>query len=366
MKFSVDKNIFQKSLQKVCPLAASKPTSIQVISNVMLSLKGDVLTLTTTDLEIEITVNITVKGENDGITSVPAKKTQLIVNHLKGDIIDIEANDRHYTEIRCGNADFTIAGLPADDFPSFDASTPIRVIKFNSGDFLRTLDQVSYGVSPDDSRKALHGILLSLEDNIFTAVTTDGKRLALVEKTIDGFDGENGDTIITIKTANELKRVSDKEEELVLEIGKDYIICSSGGTKITSKILEGSFPKFRNVIPNSFTKEIEITTDQFLSSLELVSLGLQNEENNYIQLKFHENKTDFSIPGGFATDSLPIEYEYEELTVSFNPQYIIEPFKHSPTDKMIIKANDGVQPIGIQNEEGFYYVIMPVRNKKKK
>lgn len=364
MKLNVNKDNFLKALQKVTNIIGTRST-LPVLGNVLLEAEAGKLTLTTTDLELRITTKIDAEIEVEGKTTIRAKKLLSLVSKFIGDKIYMNCNEKHHTEIKCGTSNFTLLGLPADDFPVPVAFSGVRRCKFKQNEFARIFDQISYAVSLDDSRKALHGILCSVKDNTFTAVATDGKRLALVERIPDDFSGSEGDVIIPLKSANEVKRLMEKEGDVIVEIGEKQALFSTNNLIVTTKLIEGNYPNYRQVIPAAFTKKVEVPTQQFIYKLELVATAL-SETNAFIKIEFDNNKLNFEAASteiGEGKDYIDIEYKDEKLAISFNPDFIADPFRHSDADKVVIKMNDGFNPIAIEGGDGFLYVMMPMRNK---
>ena len=174
MKLTVQKDNLLKGLQKVTNIIGSKST-LPVLANVMLEAENDRLILTTTDLEVRISTRIEAKVDEAGKTTIPAKRLITMVGRFFDDNVSIECDKKHHSEFVCGSANFKLLGLAADDFPLPVEFTPVRKLKFNEADFSRIVDQISYAVSLEDSRKVLHGIMVSVKDKTFTAVATDGK-----------------------------------------------------------------------------------------------------------------------------------------------------------------------------------------------
>ena len=259
-----------------------------------------------------------------------------------------------------------LLGLNPDDFPILTTFEVIRTIQMKQADLAELIEKISYAVSVEDSRKVLQGILLSVHEGKITAVATDGKRLALTEKMLDNVpEGSDGDIIITLKSAQELKRVMDKTSDVTMEIGEKQITFHLGDTTITSKLIEGVYPNYRQVIPASFKKNIGIQCDQFIYALELLSVTLADSTSPLVKLTFKDNQLRFDANSniGEGNESIAIEYEGEEMSASFNPHYLLDPFKHLPNDQMFLKINDVVSPIALETADGFLYVIMPMRNK---
>ncbi len=372
MKLKVNKQNLVKSLQKVSGIITTRST-LPVLANVLLEAKDNILTITSTDLELRISSTLKVEVEREGVTTLPVNKllstVTLLLKSKDDDDIILDCDlDKHYTDIECGVYKGTIVGLPSDDFPRSIDINPIRVFKLKEAEFAKIIEKISYAVSLDDSRQVLHGILLSVKENTFTTVATDGKRLALIEKIIDDYNGNDGDSILPLKSANELKKIMNKENngDVLIEFSENQAIFKTNNVTLTTKLIEGNYPNYRQVIPNSFSKEISLPTLNFRSCIELVSLSI-TDDKGFIEVTFDNNKILFNVPGATCSkDEMNIEYEDETLQVSFNPDYILDPFKHTDTDVMKMKVNDQLSPIGLEDGNGFLYIIMPIRNKNKK
>ena len=362
MKVNVKKDALLKALQKVSNIIGSR-TTLPVLANVLLEAENGKLTLTTTDLELRITTSIEAEVEAAGVTTLPAKRLLGLVSKFKGEKMMMESNDKHHTQISCGTANFMILGLTPEDFPlpvNFESN---RSLKLKQTDFAR----ISYAVSMDDSRKVLQGILLSVKEGNLTAVATDGKRLALVEKLLeDAGAGADGDVIITIKVANEVKRILEKEGEVVMEIGEKQVVFKLNDTIIYSKLIEGNYPNYRQVIPSGFNKKISVPTTDFIDALEIVSIPLYDASSSFVKITFTQNKLVFEANSnvGEGKEYINIEYaDQDDITLSFNPQLLSDPFKHIGVDSVMVKINDSFSPIALESGDGFLYVIMPMRNK---
>jgi DNA polymerase-3 subunit beta len=365
MKLTVKRESFIQAIQKVINIIGNRST-LPVLANILLEAKNNTLTLTTTDLEIRITNSIEAQVEREGKTTIPAKKLAALVSRFLADDVHLDCNENHHTTINCGTSVFKILGLSDEDFPpaaDFPADTHI---KFKEVDFKKMLDRISYAVSLDDTRKVLHGILCSVKENTVTAVATDGKRLALVEKVAEEFKSSEGDTIIPLKAANEVKRILENNEAIVhLEFGEKQACFRTDKVCLTTKLIEGNYPNYRQVIPVSFNKTLDIPSAMLLAKLELVSLAL-SDDSSYVILTFEEGKLNLQASSanvGEGSDYLEIDYNDAPINISFNPNFLADPLKHCDADKITVKLNDGFSPVALEASDGFLYVIMPMRNR---
>jgi DNA polymerase-3 subunit beta len=365
MKVSVKREQLMQAVQKVINIIGNRST-LPVLANILLEAQNNTLTLTSTDLEIRITNSIEAVIEREGKTTIPAKKLAALVSRFLGDDVTLDCNENHHTQITCGTSEFKLLGLSDEDFPPPTDFPSTTQIKFKEIDFKKMLDKISYAVSLDDTRKVLHGILCSVKENTVTAVATDGKRLALVEKVPEEFSGEEGDTIVPLKAANEVKRILDNKDGIVhLEFGEKQACFRTDKVCLTTKLIEGNYPNYRQVIPVSFNKTMDIPAPTLLAKLELVSLAL-SDDSSYVILTFENGKLQLQASStnvGEGSDYLDVDFNESRIDISFNPTFLADPLKHCDADKIKVKLNDGYSPVALEADDGFLYVIMPMRNR---
>jgi DNA polymerase-3 subunit beta len=365
MKFNIKKSNFIEGLQRVSSVIGSRST-LPILSNVMIEAASNSLILTTTDLEIRITTTIEATVETEGKTTLPAKTLLSIIRGLPSDTVDMESDQNHHMSIKSGASSYKLLGLASDDFPLPIQFTPVRSFSFKRRDISRMLERISYAASSDDSRKTLNGILFSVKENAFTVVATDGKRLALVEKVAENFSGEDGQAIVPSKSAIEVQRIfAGGDADVSIEFGENQASFSSEGTKLTTKLVEGNYPNYRQVIPTSFSRKVELPSAEFSSAMQRISLVV-SESSAYVLMTFTEGKINLKAASteiGEGLESVPVEYSGPDISASFNPLFVLAPFKHLDADKVTVQFNDGYNPVAMSCGDGFLYVIMPMRNK---
>ena len=169
-----------------------------------------------------------------------------------------------------------------EDFPGSGELVPVRTITFKGADLKRMLGQISYAITLNDSRKVLHGMLFSYRDGVVTMVATDSKRLAMTERAVENVAGGNGDCIIPLQAANEIKRQADPQDDVTLEIGDKMARFTTSDTVLTTKLIEGNYPNFRQVIPSTFTRIVpDVST--FLSRSKGRKSPLMNTPSSYVR-----------------------------------------------------------------------------------
>ena len=227
------------------------------------------------------------------------------------------------------------------------------------------IQRIAYAVSADDSRKVLTGILASFHDDaVMTMVGTDGKRMAMCDTTPESItQNANGDAIISLKSMQEAKKLLENGRTMTLKLGEKQCRFEIGDFVLTSRLIEGNYPNYRQVIPKSHKLEISLPVDAFLSKLETVSLVL-SENNAFVVLSVENGKLRISGASsevGEGSDELEIEYSGEPFEVSFNPAFLVDPLRIADGEMVKLKFNDPVNPVTMEPGEGFLYVIMPIR-----
>lgn len=364
MQISLNRQEFINSLQKIINIVGNKST-LPVLANILFEARNGKLTLTTTDLEIRVSAVLSAEILVEGKTTLPAKKLFSMVSKFMSDTVVIKTNEKHHSEIVCGSSKFMLLGLLADDFPLFKEFAVIKSMKMKETDLSKMIDQISYAVSIDDSRKSLHGTLCSIKENTVVMAATDGKRLAVSERVAEEVSGENMDVIIPLKASNEVKRIMNEDGLVTIEIGEKQVSFTTDNVTIETKLIEGNFPNYRQVIPTEFSKIIEVDKSLLAAKLDLVSLALP-DMSSYIIVTFDNNQILLNASSssiGEGSDTIDIEYNYEKIEVSFNAAFLAAPLRHCDADKIKIKLNDNITPVAIEGGDGFLYVIMPLRNK---
>ena len=364
MKFTVDRLKLQKALQRVGNIIGSR-SMLPLLGNVLITASENGLELSTTDLELRLVTTVEAEVAEGGTTTLPARKLASLIGSFSAEKVDFEIDEKDFARIVCGTAKFTLLGLSAADFPEALAFDPVREIRLKESLFKRMIGSISYAVSVDDSRKVLTGVLLSIRENTMTLVATDGKRMAMQESSPDSVNGGDGDAIIPLKAMSELRRLLDGDEQLVIEVGEKLCRFTCAGVTLTSKLIEGAYPNYRQVVPVKFASEVELPVQALLSKIETVALMIAGA-NSSIVLRFGDNQLQLqasSAEVGEGSDLLETAFEGEPFEVSFNPVFLADPLRNTDADMVRFKLNDPLSPVAIEAGEGFIYIIMPIRKK---
>jgi DNA polymerase III subunit beta len=364
MKVAVPTADLAEALRKVLSVVTSRST-LPVLGNVLLSARSGELALSTTDLEVSITTAMAAEVSREGDATLMGRKLGQLVGTLSGDTVTIEIDENMASSISCGSARFRLLGLNAAEFPKEAPFTAQRELSFPGGEFTKVLRKIAYAVSADQTRYVLNGILLSVKEGVFTAVATDGRRLALVEKNLEeGYSGATGDAILPIKVVKELQRLLTGDEDVIIKVSDTRASFSVGKTVLTSKLVEGTYPNYRQVIPSAFSNSVSMPREQLIRVLDRVSVVV-SDSGAAVKCALGENAMTLSASSveiGEASEPLEVAYQGSPVTISFNPQFLRDPLTNLEADDITMKFNDEFKPVVVLGDEGFLCVIMPMRS----
>ena len=365
MKLITNTKALMDGLRKVLNVVSVR-TTLPILSNVLLNTKDDKLYLSTTDLDITIKTFVEAKIEKHGQVTLPAKKMGQIISHLSSGDIHIQSDDGVEISIRCKNASFKLMGLNPTEFPQ---EKPINgdTIELSKMEFGKTLRKIAHSVSLDPTRPVLNGILLNIHAKKLTSVATDGRRLACVEKEYEKnrMGAGNIEIILPIKVVKELQKLLDLDDDgdMNITLSESKISFSISDTWIISKLIEGNYPNYRQVIPESFKNAVNIPRGEFFEVLNRVTAVL-SDTHSPIKLKLekdalflHARSSEF----GEANECISLSYQGDPISISLNPIYMMDPLRHLEVDTITIRFNDEFKPIILLGDVGFLYVLMPMR-----
>ena len=364
MKFKVNREKLNKALQKVGSLIGSR-SIMPLLNNVLLRAEDNMLYLTTSDLELRINTAIEAEVEKPGVTTAPAKKLASLTGSMNGAEVEFSVDDHDHINIVCGTGKFRLLGLPGADYPVESEFTALREIRIRESEFKSLTNSVTYAVSQDASRKALTGVFFNTVDGTITLVATDGKRMALHEKTPEAVTGENGCAIVPLKAVTEARRLLDGDGTLKIVIGDKFCRFEGANFQLSSKLIEGNYPNYRSVVPTSFEQIIQLPVEPLLAKVETVSLMLPDATSSVV-LSFADNKVTIEAASselGEGSDFVEVEFSGKPFDVSFNPQFLVDPLRTTGAEMIKFKLNDPLNPVALEAEEGFINVIMPIRKK---
>ena len=261
----------------------------------------------------------------------------------------LDTADDMTTQITCGPAKFRIMGLDATEFPKEQAFQEDRKVTLSSLEFGKTLKKISYSVSSDQTRYVLNGILLSIREGNFITVATDGRRLALVEKLLeDGEAVDDGDVILPIKVVHELERLLVEDDgDLTIRFSDSRASFELAGTTIVSKLVEGTYPNYRQVIPASFKNSVVLPREKLLEVLNRVSVVVSDSTAS-VKVALEPDNLVMSASStdiGEANEPLQVSFQGDPVNIAFNPTFLRDPLRTLECDDLTIRFNDEFKPV---------------------
>ena len=362
MKFSVSKEKLLAGLQTVQNVVSTR-TTLPILSNVLLRADDGKLHLTTTDLDVGVSGGIDAQIDKPGATTLPARRLATIVRELPAAEVQIEIDSKNVASIRCGQSFFKILGLPEEEFPPLPKFEDAKVFTLNQQALRDALKKTSYAISTDETRYVLNGILFSFKESKLTMVATDGRRLALVDLEVEFPRSQEVEIIVPTKCVTELGRLLGDEGDVKMSVGENQVAFEIGGTLLVSKLIEGNYPNYRQVIPGDAKERITLERETFLNAVHRVSL-LSSEKSNSVKLVFSKNNIEIAANTpdvGEARESLAVAYKGREFSIAFNPEFLQAPLRALPNDEVYLDLIDEMSPGVIKIQSPFLYVLMPMR-----
>lgn len=373
MKFRINKDHFSNGLQQVLNIVGSRST-MPILNNVLIEAKEDHVTLTTTNLDLGIQCQIKADISEEGNTTLPVRKLATIVRELPKEEVHIEVNDENLAQINSGGSSFKIMGIAADEFPPLPTFENRNVFELSQTDFVSMLKSVSYAQSSDENRYILNGVYLKFEDEKLTLVATDGRRLALTAVDLVTGDENDGSLILPAKTVAELERLMGKGEKVKIAFDNrqaafEINLDDAGDSGLVdhlylvSKIVEGNYPNYHQVIPKETEHRVKIERELMLDCVHRAAL-VTSDKSNSVELKMSQNLLEISASSpeyGESHESMAIAYDGPEVRVSFNPYFLMEPLKALTKDEIFFEFKDHLSPGTFKTLDNFLCVVMPLR-----
>ncbi|MBU0683215.1 MAG: DNA polymerase III subunit beta, partial [Candidatus Omnitrophica bacterium] len=347
MELKVTKQNLVDSIQ-IVQNAVSLKSSLPILGNVLLETDKDSLRLTATDLDIGICSTIPAEIIFEGSITVPAKKFFDIVKSLPEESeVFLSMKKNNFVNIKSGKAQFRIIGLPKEEFPQLPVFKDKDSIIVENNMLKEMLNLTEFAVSRDDTRYVLNGMLLSIKGDNISLVATDGRRLAVSKKKLLQKTLVDREVIIPTKTAQEVKRLLMENGEVGIKFSDNQIMFDFPNSFILSRLIEGEYPNYRNVIPDKNDKEISVSREEFLSATKRASI-FTDQDSLAVKLSIKKKKITISKNTpylGEAKEEIGAEYSgTDELEIGFNPKYLIDVLKSLADEQIVFEVNDATKP----------------------
>ena len=375
MKFKISKEHFSTGLRQVTNVVSSKP-QMAVLNNVLIKAEGGNVMLTTTNLELGIRCSIKAEVEEPGDITLPVKKLAAIINAMPQQEVVVESSDGQTARIRSGRSDFNrFNGLKAEDFPALPSFVDQHSYELPPQELALMLRSVSYAQSTDENRYILNSVFFNFSEGKLSLVATDGRRLAMISRDMKIDHEDEGSIILPAKTVTELEKLlsqgkmvkisfNERQVAFDIEVGEESSNSGlTGSIYLVSKIVEGSYPNYKQVIPKEAEHRIKVERELMLETVQRVAL-MTNDKQNSVKLKIADNCLEISGESaelGEAKEPIEVEYTGPEVKIGFNPEFLLSPLRNLTKDEVFFEFKDEISAGVFKSLDNFLCVVMPLR-----
>lgn len=365
MRFSLQREVFLKPLAQVVNVVERRQT-LPVLANLLARVEGDQLSLTGTDLEVEMVARTRVDDAQAGETTIPARKLFEIVRALPdGSKVTVSQSADKIT-VQAGRSRFTLASLPANDFPSLDEVDATERVKVGEASLKELIERTAFAMAQQDVRYYLNGLLFDLRDKALRCVATDGHRLALCEAALEDTVQTKRQIIVPRKGVLELQRLLEGgDRELELEMGRSHIRVKRDDVTFTSKLIDGRFPDYEAVIPIGADREVKIDREALRASLQRAAI-LSNEKYRGVRIEVSPGQLKINAHNPEqeeAQEEVEADTKVDSLTIGFNVNYLLDALSALRDEHVVLQLRDANSSALVReaSSEKCRHVVMPLR-----
>lgn len=365
MRFTLQREAFLKPLAQVVNVVERRQT-LPVLANFLVQVRDGQLSLTGTDLEVEMVSRIAVEDAQDGETTIPARKLFDIIRALPDTSRVTVSQTGEKVTVQAGRSRFTLSTLPANDFPSVDEVEATDRISIQESTLKELIERTAFAMAQQDVRYYLNGLLFDVRDALLRCVATDGHRLALCETALETGTGNKRQIIVPRKGVSELQRLLDGgDREVELEIGRSHIRMKRDDAMFTSKLIDGRFPDYEAVIPIGADRLVTVEREMLKSALQRAAI-LSNEKYRGVRVEVSPGQLKISAHNPEqeeAQDEIEADTLVSDLAIGFNVNYLLDALSALRDDQVVIQLRDSNSSALVReaSNEKARHVVMPLR-----
>jgi DNA polymerase III subunit beta len=374
MKFKINRDHFVSGLQQVMNVVGSRAT-MPILSNVLIDAADGCVSLTTTNLDLGIRCKIKADVQEKGAITLPVRKLAAIIREMPSLDVEVETYGNNAAKLASGSSLYRITGIGADEFPPLPSFNDQHSFVLHQDELVRMLKSVSYAQSSDESRFIMNGVFFNFAEGQLVLAATDGRRLAVISKELGVPEENSGHLILPGRTVSEVERLLGQGESVRIAFNDRQVafeIASGGEAQenglvesiyLVSKVVEGNYPNYRQVIPKETDRHIKLNRESFANCIRRAAL-VTTEKNHSVKVHIHNNTLEItgnSPEFGESNVSLAVEYDGPEVAVAFNPHFMLDPLRALTRDDVIFEFKDELSPGVIRTQDSFLCVIMPLR-----
>ena len=363
MRFSCLQSQIMGAVSTVLRAMASKST-LQLLEGINIRAQGQELYLKCMNMSLQIETRIMASVFEEGVIVLPGRLFSEIVRRLPSEELEVSVSDNNAATISCGASRTTLQGFDADEFPampSIRGEDPMTLSQKTLRDMIK---KTVFATAHDETKPVLTGALLEVENDAMTMVALDGYRLALRKETVEA-KHTGLKIVLPAKSLNEIAKVLLDEGEIQLSTVQGYAFFDMGDTCVISRLLEGEFIKYQQIIPKEYSTRVRVNSSVLFSSIERASLLAREGQNNLIRLAVSEDGISITSQSelGNAFESVACDFEGKELEIAFNAMYLLDVLRVLEEESIVLDFNSSVSPCVARplEDESFTYLILPVR-----
>ncbi|HET7426592.1 MAG TPA: DNA polymerase III subunit beta [Gemmatimonadales bacterium] len=368
MKLTITREQLQEGLVAVAASVPAK-TTLPILSNILLEATKDGIRLSGTDLDIAVSTTVSASVDQEGAITLPARKLVEIVRELPSAAIRLTASGEQRVTIECGRSKFRLLGLPREEFPAFPTVKFDGSWRTSSKDLQKLIAHVAFAASTEESRPILNGVLWELRPERMRMVATNGHRLARMDvPTPPSGNAAQADLIVPPKALEQIRRLFRSDEEVEIARSENHLGFRSPTTQIFTRLIEGPYPNYEQVIPRENDKSATADKAAFSSALRRMSI-VASDQTHRIRMAFANGSCKLSVQTpdlGEAQEEITVSYDGDPLEIGFNASYLLEILKYIPTDevRLTFKAPERAatcEPVGWNDPSSYLTLVMPLR-----
>jgi DNA polymerase III subunit beta len=363
VKISSSKDELVSALSAVSRAVSTRST-VQVLSGILVRAEGDRVELAATDMELSLRLPLEAEVEGGGAVVVPGRLLVDLARLLPEGGVTLEHRpEEAVLEVTGGPSVSRLHTYSAEDFPKLPDAESAQTFAVDRAAFLETVAKVARASSRDESRPVLTGILVRFEGGRLVMAATDSYRLSVKETELEAAEAQELEAIVPARALAELSRIAADADELQVGVQENHVVFSAGGVWLTTRRIDGQFPNYKQLIPETFEHEVTLPREEFLEVVRRTSVMAQR--NSPIRLRFAEGEVTVSAQTqdvGEARETLPIAFTGEELEIGFNPEFLRDGVESVDSDEVQLRLISPLRPGLIRaGDENFSYLIMPIR-----
>ncbi len=366
MKFTITREHLQQGLAAVAASVPAK-TTLPVLSNILVEAQEGGLRLSGTDLDIAVSTTVAASVDEEGAITLPARKLVEIVREMPSAAIKVSSAGEQRVTIECGRSKFKLLGLPREEFPAFPSVSFDDSWKCSAQDLQKLIGHVAFAASTEESRPILNGVLWELRPERMRMVATNGHRLARMDVPVEG-GAEDADLIVPPKALEQIRRVFKSEQEIEIAKSENHLGFRSATTQIFTRLIEGPYPNYEQVIPRENDKELTADKAALTAALRRMMI-VASDQTHRVRVGLSNGSCKLSVQTpdlGEAQEEVTVTYDGSAMEIGFNAAYLLEVLKYLPTDevRLTFKSPERAatcEPVGWDDPASYLTLVMPLR-----